>query len=119
MVAFMCVYSIIMLIATLRVLDVPVGLGASLAKDIPFAALYWSMLEPTRTAMLQQLENRASVPSVDGSANLAAPARRSPTELLAVNITSAGAVERCRYCRIHSLSCMGWLFAPWQTFVSL
>ncbi len=29
------------------------GLGASLAKDVPFAALYWMMLEPMRGTLME------------------------------------------------------------------
>lgn len=29
------------------------GLGASLAKDVPFAALYWMMLEPMRRTLME------------------------------------------------------------------
>lgn len=29
------------------------GMGASLAKDVPFAALYWAMLEPLRASLMR------------------------------------------------------------------
>ena len=28
-------------------------MGASLAKDVPFAALYWAMLEPLRASLMR------------------------------------------------------------------
>lgn len=61
-----------------RVTSLWTGLGASLAKDIPFAALYWGLLEPTRAAGLRWL----------GSADAAAAT--SPSQMLAINIGSAG-----------------------------
>ena len=31
----------------------PAGMGASLAKDVPFAALYWTLLEPLRGTLMR------------------------------------------------------------------
>ena len=65
-------------------------MGASLAKDIPFAALYWAMLEPMRGTMLQLLSGDRAASGAMTPELGEAPAARSPTELLAVNIASAG-----------------------------
>jgi hypothetical protein len=67
-------------------------MGASLAKDIPFAALYWSMLEPMRGTMLQLLSGDRAASGAMTPELGEAPAARSPTELLGVNIASAGAM---------------------------
>ena len=51
----------------------------SLAKDLPFAGLYWSLLEPTRGAMLRWVD--VSKP---------ADSARSSSAVLGANILSAG-----------------------------
>jgi len=57
------------------------GFGASLAKDMPFAALYWSLLEPTRATVLRYID-KDSPPAEDRI--------RPSSELLCANIASAG-----------------------------
>ncbi|XP_073142637.1 mitochondrial carrier protein MTM1-like isoform X2 [Henckelia pumila] len=42
------------------------GLGAQLARDVPFSAVCWSLLEPLRRRILSGLGNEASLPSVLG-----------------------------------------------------
>lgn len=37
------------------------GVGATFLKDVPFAALYWSLLEPFKSE-LQKAENRTGSP---------------------------------------------------------
>lgn len=60
------------------------GFGASLAKDMPFAALYWSLLEPTRATVLRYID-RDSPPAEDRI--------RPSSELLCANIASAGVLH--------------------------
>ena len=66
------------------------GTGASLAKDIPFAALYWTMLEPLRGTMLQLLSGDLTASGAMTPELGEAPPPRTPAELLGVNIASAG-----------------------------
>ncbi|XP_075519294.1 mitochondrial carrier protein MTM1-like isoform X2 [Primulina tabacum] len=42
------------------------GLGAQLARDVPFSAVCWSLLEPFRRRILSGIGNEASLPSVLG-----------------------------------------------------
>ncbi|XP_073061903.1 mitochondrial carrier protein MTM1-like isoform X1 [Primulina eburnea] len=42
------------------------GLGAQLARDVPFSAVCWSLLEPFRRRILSGVGNEASLPSVLG-----------------------------------------------------
>ena len=37
-----------------RVRTMWTGVGATLARDVPFSAIYWQLLEPTRRALLPQ-----------------------------------------------------------------
>ena len=56
-----------------------VGVGATLARDVPFSAVYWGLLEPIRHSML---------PS-DGS--LATPARTITANIVAGSLGGAAA----------------------------
>ncbi len=72
------------------------GTGASLAKDVPFAALYWTMLEPLRGTMLQLLSGDRAAGGAMTPELGEAPRPRTSTELLGVNIASAGAAACMR-----------------------
>ena len=57
------------------------GMGVTLAKDVPFAAAYWSLLEPLRSTMLPK-DAPASTPQV-----------QNDTECL--NLAASSAMLRC------------------------
>lgn len=80
------------------------GFGSSLAKDVPFAALYWSLLEPMRGALMTE-EARALLHRLHPGAptleqqpppppHPAAPMPPTSLEILVVNISAAGDI-RC------------------------
>ena len=43
-----------------RVRTLWTGVGATLARDVPFSAIYWQMLEPLRAALLPTDRSAAS-----------------------------------------------------------
>jgi len=43
-----------------RVRTMWTGVGATLARDVPFSAIYWQLLEPTRRALLPTTDGAAS-----------------------------------------------------------
>lgn len=49
-----------------RVRTLWTGVGATLARDVPFSAIYWQMLEPLRTALLPLDRSSASQAQVSG-----------------------------------------------------
>ena len=71
------------------------GFGSSLAKDVPFAALYWSMLEPLRGALMVD-DTRAVVRRLRPGGepppppHLAAHVPPTSLKILVVNIGAAG-----------------------------
>lgn len=82
-----------------RITSMWTGMGASLAKDVPFAALYWALLEPLRGALMRhdyvtlansfwQNGNINELPVVADVPAL--PRARTPTEILLINIGAAG-----------------------------
>lgn len=78
------------------------GFGSSLAKDVPFAALYWTLLEPLRGAMMSDdardmlrrmhLGTGAFVEAPPPPPHPAAPVPPTSLEILVVNIGAAGAL---------------------------
>jgi solute carrier family 25 protein 39/40 len=83
-----------------RITSMWTGMGASLAKDVPFAALYWAMLEPLRASLMRheystladtfwQNSNINELPVVPDVPALVR--ERTPAEILVINIAAAGA----------------------------
>mmetsp|Transcript_19365 Transcript_19365/g.58527 ORF Transcript_19365/g.58527 Transcript_19365/m.58527 type:complete len:382 (-) Transcript_19365:686-1831(-) len=76
------------------------GFGSSLAKDVPFAALYWTLLEPLRGAMMSDdaramlrrmhLGTGAFEEAPPPPPHPAAPVPPTSLEILVVNIGAAG-----------------------------
>lgn len=70
------------------------GFGSSLAKDVPFAALYWTLLEPLRGVLMSDSSRailwRRDVPLPPPPPGVASPIPPSSMEILFVNIGAAG-----------------------------
>ena len=64
------------------------GMGASLAKDVPFAALYWAMLEPLRASLMRHEYSTLADSFWQNSAQIVQRCTCSATVLLAMR--SAG-----------------------------
>jgi solute carrier family 25 protein 39/40 len=62
------------------------GVGATLARDVPFSALYWAALEPLRAALLL----RCCTAAADAAAPLAPPPAPAPADVFRANVAAGG-----------------------------
>jgi solute carrier family 25 protein 39/40 len=64
------------------------GFGATLARDVPFSALYWALVEPIRGFLLAKERAAGAQSRVGGGGAAVAQQQPSPSMLLAANATA-------------------------------